>query len=229
MKERDRVREDSCTQPESVSSSWSLIDPWWRERHTADVFALTITRLSAHCCAQIMHPNDDIAHVDDTYWRLRAEFVPEDEIELREGERLLHCYHMSRVRLFTTMCVFACQCQVKGNEVVALCLKLCLSTRPSFHNSIYSQKMLTKSAGGSTVMQPASAVEQQQQQQLPQEAGNEQGQAPQLVRKRAVLPAAFASACTPACPLALLQMLASKQRQCLPRSLRPLLSALCRS
>jgi len=49
---------------------------------------------------QILELEDSLEHLDDTYWRLRAEVVPEDELSVREeeGERLLHCYHMCRVR-----------------------------------------------------------------------------------------------------------------------------------
>lgn len=48
-------------------------------------------------CTQILQPTDPIEHLEETYWRLRAEFVPQDELSMLEGERLLHCYHVSRV------------------------------------------------------------------------------------------------------------------------------------
>lgn len=44
-----------------------------------------------------MEPTERIEHLEDSYWRLRAEFVPEEELSLQEGERLMHCYHINRV------------------------------------------------------------------------------------------------------------------------------------
>lgn len=57
---------------------------------------------------QIMEPTEPIANLDDAYWRLRAEFVPEEELQLQEGERLLHCYHISRVRRRWSWCLEIC-------------------------------------------------------------------------------------------------------------------------
>lgn len=46
---------------------------------------------------QILDPAESIAAVNDDYWQLRAEFIPEEELHMQEGDRLLPCYHISRV------------------------------------------------------------------------------------------------------------------------------------
>uniref|UniRef100_A0A7S3QRP1 ubiquitinyl hydrolase 1 n=1 Tax=Dunaliella tertiolecta TaxID=3047 RepID=A0A7S3QRP1_DUNTE len=61
--------------------------------------ALRLMEVHSSKLYKIMEPSDPIINLDGTYWRLRAEFVPQDELSMQEGERLLHCYHISKKTL----------------------------------------------------------------------------------------------------------------------------------
>lgn len=36
---------------------------------------------------------DEIEHINDAYWQLRAEAIPEDQLEVPEQDQLLYVYH----------------------------------------------------------------------------------------------------------------------------------------
>ncbi len=42
----------------------------------------------------VVSQSEEISGVNDTYWHMRAEVVPEEERTIAEGEQLVHCYHI---------------------------------------------------------------------------------------------------------------------------------------
>ena len=36
---------------------------------------------------------DEIENINDAYWQLRAEAIPEDQVEVPEQDQLLYVYH----------------------------------------------------------------------------------------------------------------------------------------
>jgi ubiquitin carboxyl-terminal hydrolase 7 len=45
---------------------------------------------------QIFPLNEKIENINDQYWTLRAEEIPDEEKELGAHDRLIHVYHFSR-------------------------------------------------------------------------------------------------------------------------------------
>lgn len=44
---------------------------------------------------QVFGEKDDIDNINDQYWHLRAEAVPEDQLSVSEQDQLMHVYHFS--------------------------------------------------------------------------------------------------------------------------------------
>ena len=49
--------------------------------------------------SQVCEPAESISAMDDVYWNLRAEVVPEEQLQhnLGEGDRIIHVYHFNQV------------------------------------------------------------------------------------------------------------------------------------
>ena len=45
--------------------------------------------------AQVFDEKDDIEGINDQYWHLRAEAVPEDQLSVSEQDQLMHVYHFT--------------------------------------------------------------------------------------------------------------------------------------
>lgn len=44
---------------------------------------------------KVCDPEENIETINDAYWNLRAEVIPEDQLVVKEGERLIHVYHFN--------------------------------------------------------------------------------------------------------------------------------------
>jgi hypothetical protein len=44
---------------------------------------------------QVFDEKDDIEGINDQYWHLRAEAVPEDQLSVSEQDQLMHVYHFT--------------------------------------------------------------------------------------------------------------------------------------
>lgn len=44
---------------------------------------------------QVYDEKDDIEGINDQYWHLRAEAVPEDQLSVSEQDQLMHVYHFT--------------------------------------------------------------------------------------------------------------------------------------
>lgn len=44
---------------------------------------------------QVFDEKDDIDGINDQYWHLRAEAVPEDQLSVSEQDQLMHVYHFT--------------------------------------------------------------------------------------------------------------------------------------
>lgn len=51
--------------------------------------------LLRHACAdtQVFKEEDAIDDINDAYWQLRAEAVPQDQLDMPEQDQLLYVYH----------------------------------------------------------------------------------------------------------------------------------------
>lgn len=71
---------------------------------------------------QVYRDEDAIEDINDTYWQLRAEAVPEDQLDMPEQDQLLYVYHCtpepqsSQVRSH-------CSCSVVADQHIVLCLQ----------------------------------------------------------------------------------------------------------
>lgn len=45
------------------------------------------------CDTQVFDDMDEIENINDAYWQLRAEAIPEDQLEVAEQDQLLYVYH----------------------------------------------------------------------------------------------------------------------------------------
>ena len=49
----------------------------------------------AYCLTQVIVEKEDIEGINDAYWQLRAEAIPEDQLSIPEQDRLIPLYHFS--------------------------------------------------------------------------------------------------------------------------------------
>ncbi len=66
---------------------------------------------------QVFTEDEKIEQINDTYWRLRAEVVPEEETMLDEGDVLMHAVHLNSKVQVCVLCVClydVCVCMMRG-------------------------------------------------------------------------------------------------------------------
>ena len=56
---------------------------------------LRMTEIYSNRIYKIFAPGDPIDQINDQYWILRAEEVPEEELEVGPAERQIHVYHFA--------------------------------------------------------------------------------------------------------------------------------------
>ena len=47
------------------------------------------------CVSQIYEPDEGVEGINDAYWTMRAEAVPEDELDVPDGDRVIYLCHVS--------------------------------------------------------------------------------------------------------------------------------------
>jgi ubiquitin carboxyl-terminal hydrolase 7 len=57
---------------------------------------LRVLEVFYHKIYKIFPLNEKIENINDQYWTLRAEEIPDEEKELGAHDRLIHVYHFSR-------------------------------------------------------------------------------------------------------------------------------------
>ena len=108
-------------------------------------------------CAQIYQPDDLIDKINDGYWDLRAEAVPEEELDTAldpETDCLIHVYHFHQtfnhsVRIYFIFLFSKCQvlcpsCKPKASSLSNV------STRPSANALRLAVSRLVVGIGSST-------------------------------------------------------------------------------
>lgn len=49
----------------------------------------------AYCLTQVFDEKEDIDGINDAYWQLRAEAIPEDQLSIPEQDQLIPLYHFT--------------------------------------------------------------------------------------------------------------------------------------
>ncbi|KAF7815408.1 ubiquitin carboxyl-terminal hydrolase 12-like isoform X1 [Senna tora] len=57
---------------------------------------LRLLEISYHKIYKVFPPNEKIENINDQYWTLRAEEIPEEEKNLGPHDRLIHVYHFNK-------------------------------------------------------------------------------------------------------------------------------------
>ncbi len=83
---------------------------------------------------QVYDEKDDIEGINDQYWHLRAEAVPEDQLSVSEQDQLMHVYH------------FTCdqQSHVSCHTLLYHCITSCLSLLCTLFESQVERRLVNE-------------------------------------------------------------------------------------